>query len=340
MEEMKANIINHPTHPGHYYLEYRPNGSKGKREREPFDTYNAAYVRKQELERSHKLETPVVHPRLKDVYEEYLSWVDDNLAMASRENKRRRIVKHIIPGLGQYRVRELSQTIFDTYGKGMAKGSYLTDIYCIMAMITWMVKRKYAVALDWKPERPEYHRPVKNIPAPEDILIFIDHIPKENQRVLFSMMLYTGLRWHEATYLRWEDYRTDRLRLSTTKTKVPQTIYIPGELQPWFKDNQKKEGWIFTAWGRAPYKNLQHVLSNIYKETGIKMTPHLFRHASATLLYQMDNDLYAVKQHLRHSRITTSEIYTRYSIERSRKATSDLFLHINTYKKVDNLKTD
>lgn len=328
---MRINITPHPTREGWYYLEYRPDGYKGKRERIPVQGYDKACARRDMLEEQlanpdRRIET---HPRLKDVSAEYLLWVEKYRAPMTQRNKRQRLNEHIIPALGHYRVKELSQRILDDYGRDMAKGSYRDDIYHLLALITWMVKRNYARPLDWKPEIPEYRPPVKTIPAPEDILQFLKRIPKEDQRILFSLMLYTGLRWNEATKLTWQDYQGDSFRLATTKTKVQERIFIPEHLQQWFRDNQKESGWIFTHNGKKPYSNIQRALDRAEKETGIKMTPHLFRHASATILYQISNDLYAVKNHLRQSRITTTEIYTRYSVERSRQAVQSLAVHLD-----------
>lgn len=79
----------------------------------------------------------------------------------------------------------------------------------------------------------------------------------------------------------------DSFRLTTTKTKIQERISIPDHLQKWFEDNRKDSGWIFTWKGDAPYKNLEKALQRAERETGIHMTPHLFRHASATLLYKL-----------------------------------------------------
>lgn len=336
---ISINIVPHPTRKGSYYVEYRPDGYKGKRVRQIFNNYGEACAwREQLLEQyanpNRRVESS--QPRLKDVYQEYLLWVKQNKAPATHQNKRCRLEDHIIPALGHLRARDLSQRVLDGYGKGIAKATYRDDVYHILAMVGWMVKRKYAKALDWKPEIPEYRQPIKSIPAPEDILLFLEKLKKEDHRVLFSLMLFTGLRWNEVTHLTWEDYQGDSFRLVVTKTKVQERIYIPDQLQQWFSDNKKDAGWVFSWNGKAPYKNLQGALAKAEKETGIKMTPHLFRHASATLLYQLTNDLYAVKNHLRQSRITTTEIYTRYSVERSRQAVKSLSVHLDNLKKPAN----
>lgn len=332
---MNINITPHPTREGCYYVEYRPDGYKGKRIREPYESYGDAVTRREKLldqfaNPNRRIES---HPRLKEIYQEYLVWVDANKAPATRQNKHCRLERHIIPALGHWRVRDLTQRVLDDYGRGMARASYRDDIYHLLALVSWMVKRRYAKPMDWKPEMPEYRSPVKSVPAPEDILLFLEKIKREDHRILFSLMLYTGLRWNEVTNLTWGDYQGDSFRLATTKTKIQERISIPDQLQPWFVANKKETGWVFSWNGTAPYKNLEKALQFAEKETGIHMTPHLFRHASATLLYQITNDLYAVKNHLRQSRITTTEIYTRYSVEQSKTAVNKLSVHL------DNLKT-
>lgn len=331
---MKVNITKHPSRDGWYYVEYRPDGYQGKRERIPVEGYDSACRRRDEIQSRYDApaEPKQTHPRLKDVVREYLGWVELYKSAATAGNKRCRLLMHVIPKLGDLRVRDLSQRALDEYGRGMAKGSYRDDIYHLLALVTWMVRRHYAAPLTWKPEIPSYSAPVKTIPAPEDILRWLDAIPKESYRVLFAMMLYTGLRWNEVTHLRWEDYQGDSFRLSTTKTKKQESIYIPDHLQPWFEGSKKVEGWVFTVTGKAPVRNLQRVYWRATKETGVYMSPHLLRHASATMLYDLTGDLYAVKHHLRQSRITTTEIYTRYSIAKSKQAVSGIVVHMAKHR--------
>ena len=47
------------------------------------------------------------------------------------------------------------------------------------------------------------------------------------------------------------------------------------------------------------------MLDAIAQKVGLKINPHLLRHASATLLYEATGDIYAVQHHLRHSKVVT-----------------------------------
>jgi site-specific recombinase XerC len=63
------------------------------------------------------------------------------------------------------------------------------------------------------------------------------------------------------------------------------------------------------------------------------LNPHLLRHASATLLYEATGDIYAVQHHLRHSKVATSQIYTRFSVKQKQKIMGTLIEHVfNTHK--------
>lgn len=328
---MKINITPHPTKEGWYYLEFRPNGSNGKRVRIPIEGHDNATSERDKLQTLHTRVKPLTTPHLTiaEAAPKYLEWVKQYRAHSTYQNKRARFEIHLVPGLGHLRIANLTQVILDAYGKNMASASYRDDLYHLLALISWMTKRNYCAPLGWKPELPQYSAPVKSVPAPDDILKFIELIPKPDQKTLFSMMLYTGMRWNEVAHLRWENYEGDSFRVVKVKTKKQIKKYIPAHLQQWFKDNQKPEGWVFTHNGRKPYVNLERMLKIVGEKVGIKMTPHLFRHTSATLLYQATGDLYQVKHHLQHSRITTTEIYTRYSIEESKASITALEKHLS-----------
>jgi integrase len=321
---MKVNLHPHKTLSGWYTLDWRPDGVKGKRERLHVEGYSNAEARKESLEYI-GLEKPdaVTFPRLKSVYAEYLEWCRRNLSESTNYVKVCRFEKHIIPALGEYRVRDLSQRIFDGYSKGIGKGSYRMDVNHIKALVKWMVKRQYAELLTFQPELPSNKSKIKVLPTAQEIQTLIAAIKFEHHRVVCMLMLYTGLRWNEARRLRWENYRNGAILLKVSKTDDPEIITIPSPCLPFFEANKQAAGYIFSnTQGKTFITRLMHPLRMAEKATGIHLTPHMFRHASATFLYELTGDIYAVQHHLRHSRVTTSQIYTRYSAVR-RKGSVD-----------------
>ena len=305
----------HATLPGWYTLDYRPDGSGGKRYRDHVKGFDEAQAAKAELEcRSIDPTDTATSPRLSDIVGEYLAWVKRNQADATYAGKLCRFTKHIIPALGDKRAADISQRVLDGYGAHMARGSFRQDLVDIQAMLGWMVKRKYAEPLKFKPELPTYRAKIKHLPCASDILKFIAALRFPMHQAVCQLMLYTGLRWNEARSLRWEDYRGSEILARVTKTDNPEIIAIPAACAEWFKSHKQPRGYIFSAdKGKTALCNLGRPLRTAFVVSGVYMTAHMFRHASATFLYELTGDIYAVQHHLRHSKVTTSQIYTRYS---------------------------
>lgn len=332
---MKVSIRPHKTNTGWYTIDYRPDGVKGRREREHYESYEAAMAQKNALEGEPLKAETATHPRLKDIANEYLAWSKKHQAAATYETKKCRLNRHILPVLGDRRVKDLSQRLLDSYGANMAKGSYRGDIIQIMALVEWMVKRQYCKPLDWRPEIPSYSAGIKHIPRAQDILRCIEALPQEQHRIACMLMLYAGLRWNETRNLRWENYRKGEILLKVTKTKQTEIVSVPEPCKEWFEAH-KGEGYIFSVdGGKTHLCNLQRPLKAAEKASGVHMTAHMFRHASATFLYELTEDIYAVQHHLRHSRVTTSQVYTRYSAARRRGSVEAL---VGMMDKVDKAK--
>lgn len=136
--------------------------------------------------------------------------------------------------------------------------------------------------------------------------------------------------------LRWEnvDLSAGIIRIAEVENDKTDVIPIPAMILPWLKENRKLGGWVFP--GRKPdthVTRLDRSLNKACRKVGIKVNPHLLRHASATLLYQATGDIYAVQHHLRHSKVATSQIYTRFSVEQRQVSMGKLIEHVFNGKK-------
>jgi integrase len=148
---------------------------------------------------------------------------------------------------------------------------------------------------------------------------------------LFTIILFCGLRWSEAAKLRWEniDLTAGVMRIAEVDDAKKDVVPIPAMVMDWLKQNRKLGGWVFP--GRFPdthVSRLDWTLNKACKKFGIKLNPHLLRHASATLLYEATGDIYAVQHHLRHSKVATTQIYTRFSVEQKTKSMGRLIEHM------------
>lgn len=316
---------------GWYYVEHRPDGYKGKIERRKIFGIENAIALDAAIKQRKNLPPPELHPKLADVIDTYLAWVKLNQSVVTHSNKVKRYTRYIMPFFGQFRVRELSQSLFDKYAAQSSREQYRADVAMIMALVKWMHKRQLAPIMTFKPDVPKSHPAIKTIPHPSDILKAIALIGKEQTRVIFTLILFTGLRWNEASKLTWQnvDIKTEQLRIAESGGDKIDLVPIPAMLLPWFKSNQQLGGWVFK--GRKKGEHIQRTnrpLKHAAKKVGIDLNPHLLRHASATLLYEATHDIYAVQHHLRHNSVITSQIYTRYSVNQKSENMGKLIEHM------------
>lgn len=335
------SIEKHPTRPGWYYVKHYPHGRKEKPERTPVEGYDAAKALDDSIKKlkgQGSASNITTFPRIQDVIGDYLLWAKNirKLAPITLYQKGLRFDNHILPYFGKYRIHDLDQTILDGYASGMKPWQYIVDLNHLFALISWMVKRKHAKKLDWEPEKPTGHHAIKPVPHPTDLLKALDSVKKEKYRILFKLMLYTGLRWNEARNIKWEDIdlRTGSIRIKEIIDGPQDIIYIPEPLHEWFTREKKENGYVFESdkiKGKPVY-NIWHVLNEASKICGTHLSNHSLRHASGTYLYEQTDDIYKVQAHLRHVRISTSQIYTRMSIKRRKAAVNSVIDYIENEK--------
>lgn len=322
------SIERHPTNGG-YRVKYYPFGRNQPCKRVNFATYNAALAFQNAL-KAHKnqaVDPAQSTPPFSQVVDEYLKWVKGNQSAVTHELKTVRFEKHIIPALGHMRAKDLRQHHLDAYAATVGYWVFNNDVVMLFAMITWMCKRNYAKRLDWSPQKHTGKHKVKNVPHPADLIAIIAAMPIEKHRIMFSLMLYCGLRWNECRLLQWEgvDMRSLTIKVREISHGDEDIIYIPAPLVEWFKAHHKPSGLLFE--GRTagkPCSRLTYMLDQASAPFGLKLSSHCFRHASGTYLYEQTNDIYQVQQHLRHRDIKTSMIYARMSVARRKSAVESI----------------
>jgi integrase len=326
----------HPTRSGWYYVENRLDGWKGKIDRRVIKGIDKAIALDNAIKANKLKPVPEQEPRFKDVVDQYLIWVKREQSDKTLHNKATRFERYIMPYFGELRIKDLTQALLDGYATLHTRMIYRVDMAHLMALIKWMQKRKLGPLLTFKPESVPVHPQVKTIPASDDILKVLELIPSEKGKIVFTLILFTGLRWSEATMLRWEnvDLKSGMMRIAEVADAQTDVVPIPGMIMQWLKDNQQLSGWVFPGRKKGTHiTRLDRSLNKACDVVGIKLNPHLLRHASATLLYQATGDIYAVQHHLRHSKVATSQIYTRFSVDQKRKSMDRLIEQVFNKKK-------
>jgi len=148
--------------------------------------------------------------------------------------------------------------------------------------------------------------------------------------ILFTTMLYTGLRISEVLNLRLKDIQEDCLIIRDSKTG-PGKVYMRKKLKPLldkylnslkspigrndfiFQSNQKK---------RLTERMVQLLIKKYLYRAGIQkdLTPHSLRHTFAARLRQSGSDIEIIQRTLRHKHIQSTMRYSHIKDEDLKQA--------------------
>jgi len=172
----------------------------------------------------------------------------------------------------------------------------------------------------------------------QTILDGCDHL---RDRLLFALLLDTGMRIGEALGLRHEDLDiagcqvavVSRVNDNRARVKGGRSRFIPtsGELMRLYADYLNVEygaldsDYVFVnLWGRPhghplTYPAVYDLVGRLRRRTGVGFSPHWFRHTYATWLLRRGAGMESVKQLLGHASITTTvDTYGHLTVEDAR----------------------
>jgi integrase len=206
---------------------------------------------------------------------------------------------------------------------------------------------EHAVRLEWltvnpatridAPSQPEHEAPLLTLKQVERLLTFAD----EDRRygALFTVVVFTGLRWGELARMRWEhiDFTDGQLAIGEGKTRASRRPMWLGERSierlrvhmteqmAWAREQGgSRPEYVFVDPDglRLPYDWFRlHVWYPLRKRLGLaKMHFHDLRHVHATLLGMAKVHPYVAQRRLRHADIKTTLLYTDSPAEAQRDA--------------------
>jgi site-specific recombinase XerD len=171
-----------------------------------------------------------------------------------------------------------------------------------------------------RPKPPEYFKPA-------EARRFLEAIPTNDgpaarrDRIMFTLMLQTGIRLGALVRLRVSDIRfDDRVLRINNKGGDERSVYLTSRVRRSLKSyieriNQRPDGPLFPSRNGGPLgrRQVQLRFHNWLKKAGIKrrLTVHSLRHTFAMNLYRTTGDLRLVQAALGHRHISTTEIYAR-----------------------------
>ena len=143
---------------------------------------------------------------------------------------------------------------------------------------------------------------------------------------LVSFMLMTGCRLAETAALDVDDLDLESgiAILRCPKGDDPDRVMLSPQLVAILKVQVQEKGPgepLFTARGRRlSVRQIQRIVTARVQEAGIEkpVTAHTLRHSFATRLYNQTGDIRLVQRALRHSHVTTTEVYAQVEAQRWR----------------------
>ncbi|AJC70927.1 recombinase XerC [Thermococcus guaymasensis DSM 11113] len=169
--------------------------------------------------------------------------------------------------------------------------------------------------------------------TPEDVRKLLSVIPPTRRRDrLIVLLLYgAGLRVSELCNLKKSDVDLDRGIITVRGGKgakdrvVPISTTLAKEIKTYLKERDDNSEYLLVEVRRntkdklSP-KTVWYLLSRYGKKAGVKVTPHMLRHSFATHMLERGVDIRAIQELLGHSNLSTTQIYTKVTVEHLKKA--------------------
>jgi len=190
-----------------------------------------------------------------------------------------------------------------------------------------IVKKLSAIHSFMKYLEDQCHLPVKligdesikvpqSLPKPIEERYINEVLDKANleEKMLISMLYGLGLRISELSLLKLEDIKGKWIQIQGKGNKVRELPLLP-ELQKLIRVYVKEKNpknYLFEK-GNAPMNaaQLRYILTKLFKEAGLKVTPHQLRHSFATHLLNNGARISDVSELLGHDTMATTQVYTK-----------------------------
>lgn len=347
--------------PDRWHIDYYPRGAKGKKVIEVFvGTKDEAYEYEMEVRKAHRGEEDLpTNPKVVDLFTAWLAWLELHRSKNYHADVLKTL-KWLLPHFGRFQVSRITKTIINQYKRdrpGLSPNnnkcvrSINKELSNLGALISWAVEQGFCHPLPFKIEKLPSYRPIPQIPHPGEFDLFYDSIhinpaylksapkyPKPGfeerrrqgleeyakKKAVILFMWEDGLRWTEATSVRWEniDWWNGSIRLSITKGGRPRQAVLTDNIRTLLEPLKQETGWVFEnkKTGR-PWGSFSTLFRTACQKAGIKrLHPHLLRHACGTMTLEATRDLRLVQDLLGHRDIGTTQFYTQIATERIKNA--------------------
>ncbi len=184
-----------------------------------------------------------------------------------------------------------------------------------------------------KIKSPKVPRSLPKSLTKEEVKKLLSVIPptRKRDRLIVLLLYGSGLRVSELCNLKINDVDFKRSLIVVRGGKggkdriVPVPIALIKEIEDYLKMRNDNSEYLLVEErrnrkDRLSPKTVWYILDKYGKKAGIKVTPHMLRHSFATHMLENGIDIRVIQEILGHSNLSTTQIYTKVTVEHLRKA--------------------
>jgi site-specific recombinase XerD len=151
--------------------------------------------------------------------------------------------------------------------------------------------------------------------TPEQVETIIAHARSERDRIMMTLMYYTGMRVSEIVALTWKDVLPTSTGATITvygKGGKTRHVCIDTEMAQELSILHIGAGCVFPSLKTGECMTTtqaQRIVVDAAERAGIKASPHYFRHAHASHLFQAGEQGPEIRDELGHANIATTNKY-------------------------------
>ena len=167
----------------------------------------------------------------------------------------------------------------------------------------------------------------------EEVRKLLSVIPptKTRDRLIVFLLYGAGLRVSELCNLKKSDVDFERGLILVRSGKgakdrvVPLPDALVSEIRNYLSKREDESEYLIvedrrSEKGRLSPKTVWYLLRKYGNRAGIRVTPHMLRHSFATHMLEKGVDIRAIQELLGHSNRSTTQMYTKITVEHLKKA--------------------
>ncbi len=180
---------------------------------------------------------------------------------------------------------------------------------------------------------PKVPRSLPKALTREEVKRLLSVIPptRKRDRLIVLLLYGAGLRVSELCNLKRADVDLKRNIIAVCGGKgakdrvVPIPAFLSDAIRDYLESREDESEYLIVEdrrkrKDRLSPKTVWHLLKKYGGRAGVEVTPHRLRHSFATHMLERGVDIRAIQELLGHSNLSTTQIYTKVTVEHLRKA--------------------